>query len=204
MVDAAADRRRLALIGALALVTAVAIAALDQPVARWVAGYQAWPGWTAVVDVLEWGLGLPLPGLLGRLASVGALAAIMLACVLVPRWRPHAPTWMLLAGTHIFARFATGQLKDATARLRPHQWLERGGDSFFRDGASFPSGHVALFASVLVPVAMLWPRTRPLLAIVGFVMLARIADSAHFVSDTTGALALVAIIAAGLAALLRR
>src|SRR6185436_124839 len=109
-------------------------------------------------------------------------------------WRAHAPAAIFLAGTHVFSRFATGQLKDLTGRLRPTEWLARGGDdTFFRGGAAFPSGHVALFASLALPLAILYPRTRPLLALIAFVAVARIAVNAHFLSDVLGGAALVSL-----------
>ena len=65
---------------------------------------------------------------------------------------------------------------------------------FWRDGWSFPSGHVMLFASIVIPLVVVYPRTRPLLAIVAFVALARVAVNAHFVSDVFGGVALTAAI----------
>jgi membrane-associated phospholipid phosphatase len=62
-------------------------------------------------------------------------------------------------------------------------------------GVSFPSGHVVLFASVLVPLAVVAPRTRPLLLIVGYAMLARVVVHAHFASDVIAALTLVTLVA---------
>lgn len=171
-----------------ALVTGLCILVLDQPVARWLASYEALAFWDRGLDLLEWGLGLPL----FRWAAGIVLVLGMIVTVAVPRWRGQAPAWMLIAATHLLSRIATLEVKLATERLRPGEWLARGGDTFLRDGGvSFPSGHVTLFASIVIPLAVVAPRTRPLLAIALYAMLARLAVNAHFVSDTIGAIALV-------------
>lgn len=179
----------------LALVAAFAI---DRPVARWIAPWEPSPIWDRGVELAEWMIGLPL----WRFGATAVVIGGMVAAVLVPRWRGAAHTWMLIAGTHVFARFAMITLKDATGRLRPSEW--DGGATFGRDGLSFPSGHVVLFASLIVPIVMRWPRARGLLAIVAFVMAARVAVGAHFVSDVVAGLLLVVLIAAALQALLTR
>jgi membrane-associated phospholipid phosphatase len=51
---------------------------------------------------------------------------------------------------------------------------------------------VLLFASIVLPIVVIYPRTRPLLAVVGFVMIAKLAVNAHFVSDVVAGLAFVA------------
>lgn len=191
-----ASRALLVLAAASAALAALAIAAIDRPLARALGGYEASALWARGIDVLEAAIGWPIHPLFPSLA----VAALMLAAVAVPRWRALAPAAMFLAATHVFSRFATNQLKDLTGRLRPTEWLARGGDgTFFREGVAFPSGHVALFASLAIPIAMRWPRARPVLAVIPFVAAARIAASAHFLSDTLAALALVALIAWGVA-----
>ena len=133
-----------------------------------------------------------------RWAAGIVLVAGMLVTVAVPRWRGAAPAWMLIAATHLVSRIATLEVKLATARLRPGEWQAVGGDTFLREGGvSFPSGHVTLFASIVIPLAVVAPRTRPLLALVAFAMLARLAVNAHFVSDVLGAIALVCVVTWG-------
>ena len=184
------SRRVLLLAGAMAVVTAASIAVIDQPVARLVSQYEPSPLWDRGIDVLEWAIGLPI----FKLLSAVVLVVAMLVTAIVPRLRAHAPVFMLLAGTHLLTRLLMNYGKEWTGRLRPHQWLERGGDTFWRDGLSFPSGHVVLFASIVIPIVVLYPRTRPLIAIAVFPMLARVAVSAHFVSDVTSAIALVLLV----------
>lgn len=182
------------LLVAAALTSALAglcIFLIDQPVARFIGQYVPSSAWGWILDKLEWLILLPVHSL----APSVALVAIMLATVLAPRLRRYAPAWMFIAGTHLVARIATTYLKDGTGRLRPTEWLKQGGgDTFWRGGASFPSGHVVLFAGILVPLVVLWPRARPALAVIAFVMLARVAVNAHFVSDVVAGLALVTLV----------
>ena len=97
----------------------------------------------------------------------------MLVTVCVQRYRVHAPAWMFLAGTHLVARIAMIYMKDLTGRLRPTEWLKHGGDgTFWRGGLSFPSGHAVLFAGIVVPLLVLFPRARAALVLVAFVLTA--------------------------------
>jgi membrane-associated phospholipid phosphatase len=186
--------------GISAVVAALCIVALDRPVARLIGEYQPIKLWDKSIELLEWTLGLPF----FKFFSSAVLAAGMIVTSSVKRWRWQAPAWMVIAGTHILCRFATVRIKEATGRLRPTEWLAKGGDTFFRDGGiAFPSGHVMLFASILIPLAVVAPRTRPLLAIVLWVSVARIAVDAHYLSDAIAALTLVLLVTWGLAALAR-
>ena len=187
-----ASHALLVVAAASAALTALCIVAIDRPVARALAAYEPSALWERAVEVLEWTLALPV----WRFASSVGLVVGMLVVMSVPRWRQYAPAWIVVAGTHVISRFATGELKDATGRVRPPQWLAEGGggETFWRDGAAFPSGHVALFASIVIPLAVVAPRTRPLLVIAAFMMAARVAVNAHWVSDTLGAITLVALV----------
>ena len=193
---ARADRRPAprSLLIAAAVTSAVAgvcIAWIDQPVARFIAQYEPSAAWGWILDKLEWLILLPVHSL----AVSVALVAAMLVTAGVRRYRGQAPAWMFLAGTHLVSRIAMNYGKDLTGRLRPTEWLKHGGDgTFWRGGASFPSGHVVLFAGIIVPLVVLFPRARPALVIVAFVMLARVAVNAHFVSDVIAGLALVALL----------
>jgi membrane-associated phospholipid phosphatase len=187
-------------VGVSAALTALSILVIDQPLARLLGGYEQSGFWDQAIEILEWGLGLPFFKLF---ASV-TLVAGMLIAMAVPRLRAYAPSMMVIAGTHVICRFLTVRIKDATGRLRPAEWLAKGGeDTFWEGGIAFPSGHVVLFASILIPLAIVAPRTRPLLAIVAFVMLARILVNAHWVSDTLGSVTLAGLVAWVLAMLVR-
>jgi membrane-associated phospholipid phosphatase len=86
---------------------------------------------------------------------------------------------------HLVARITGNQLKEAFGRLRPSQWVDHGGPTFFVDGGiSLPSGHVTFFLGLILPLAVLRPRIGvPLLVVAVLVGWARVATNAHFVSD---------------------
>jgi membrane-associated phospholipid phosphatase len=188
-------------IGISAALTAISIFTIDRPLAKLLAQYEQSGWWNKGLEILEWGLGLPF----FRLFAPIVLVVGMLVAMAVPRWRAYAPAMMVMAGTHVFTRFLTVRIKDATGRLRPHEWIKQGGDQTFsrEGGVAFPSGHVALFASILIPLAIVAPRTRPLLVIVAYVCVARILVNAHWVSDTLGSITLVTLVAWLLSVLVR-
>lgn len=182
-----------------AAITGLAILVLDQPLARWLGGYQALDLWNTGLDILEWAIGLPIfPWLSGIVLVLG-----MLITSAVPRLRGQAPAWTWLAAIHILSRKATLELKEATGRLRPYEWLAKGGDveTFGWDGShSFPSGHVTLFASIAIPLAILvrqrYPRVGLLLLVPAvFPVFARVVQNAHFVSDVTFAITVICLVA---------
>jgi len=182
-------RRSLLVIAAVsAALTALAIVTIDEPIARWLFTRDTWPAlWNDGIGALEYAGGLEPWKWLGITVLV---AGVVVSTALQRGQR----AWMLVALVHLLTRTAVMWMKPLTGRLRPYEWLTRAGDhTFFRDGgASFPSGHVGLFASLAIPLAVLYPRARvPAIAIVVYVMAARVAVDAHFVSDVLGALALV-------------
>ncbi|MBA3461369.1 MAG: phosphatase PAP2 family protein [Deltaproteobacteria bacterium] len=176
-----------------AALSGIAIVTVDQPLARFLAQYRPLAIWDHVMGSLEWAVGLQLIPWTSGIALVLAL----LVTLAVPRWRREVPAWMFVAAVHLLSRIAMVEIKDLTGRLRPLEWLQRGGDETFGwvNGISYPSGHVVLFASLVIPLAVLVPRTRPLLAVAAFVMAARLAVNAHFASDVIGAITLVTLVA---------
>jgi membrane-associated phospholipid phosphatase len=180
----------------LAVATALCIALVDAPVAHWVAAHDTHPAaWSNIVHVLEYAIGIEPSEWIGVIVLVaGALAALVLRRGVVP--------WVSVAISHLLARDLTMWMKVAFGRLRPHQW--HGGGTWFHDGSSFPSGHVTLFASIVLPLVALCPRLRLLLAIPIFAAVARVMASAHFVSDVVGGFALCCAIAALSTELARR
>nr|HEX4318991.1 phosphatase PAP2 family protein [Kofleriaceae bacterium] len=173
---------------ALAVVAAACAPTIDEPVARWLGDREVWSGWDAGVRGLEYAGGIE-PWVWTSVVVLGAGAIATLA---VPRWRGASAAWLVVLGTHALSRNVVSWTKLVTGRLRPVEWLATGGDAWLRDGGfSFPSGHVAWFASLAVPIAVLVPRARvPLAIVIAFVMIARVAVGAHFISDTVAALAL--------------
>lgn len=181
--------------GALAA-TALSVLVVDAWVATTIAQYEPAALWNDIIAKLEWLVLLPtLPWMLPIV-----LAVAMLASIVVRPWNRAAYVLMFLCGSHVLGRALTNYLKDWTGRLRPLQWIEAGapdgalGSFLWEKGIAFPSGHVSIFASVIVPIVVLVPRLWPLLGIVVYVMAARVAVDAHWVSDTLGSIALVALI----------
>jgi len=174
------------------LLTIVCILFVDQPVARLLAEYEPAAVWNRGIDALEWGVGLPV----FRWLSGVVLVLGMIATVAVPRWRLRAPAWMFLAACHVLSQVSTRYIKEWTGRLRPLEWMKQGGTETFlwEKGISFPSGHVTIFASVVIPFVALFPRWWPLLGVAAFAMIARVAVDAHFLSDVLGGITLVALI----------
>lgn len=199
-----APRALLAIAAGGAVATALCIAFVDEPVARALAPYEPHPAWDTGIGWLQWLTGIRS----WRLSPSAPLALVMVIAAVVPRWRGAAPAWMLVAGTHLVARLLTGYLKEWTGQLRPTEWLARGGDVWGRDGGfAFPSGDVTLMVGIALPVLLLWPRNRPvvaaMVAVIAFTTVARVATNAHFVGDVTGSLTLVALVAWVLGALAR-
>ena len=171
-----------------AALTALAIVTIDEPLARWIFARDTWPPiWNDGIGVLEYLAGLEPWKWLG----IVVLVAGVIVSVALQRGQR---AWMFVALVHLLTRTAVMWMKPLTGRLRPYEWIPRGGHTFLRDGGvSFPSGHVGLFASLALPLAVLYPRLRvPAIVIVAYVMIARVAVDAHFVSDVLAGLALVA------------
>jgi membrane-associated phospholipid phosphatase len=200
---------------AFAFATALAIFVLDAPLARLLAQWEPASFWGKLLTVLEWPAGLQLKKrvyLIGpielnatRWAGALLLGAGTAGSLAVPRFRAAARGWALVFFTHLLARLAMVEIKEATERLRPAEWLNAGGGPTFwvKGGLSFPSGHVTYFLSLLLPAAIVFPRWRkPLLAIVALVAACRVAENAHFASDVLGAVALVCLVCFAVAAAL--
>ena len=187
--------RRLLLILAVAstLLAAIAFAFVDLPVARWIAAHERSTLWDRTVKILEYVVGItPSPWTVPIVLTGGVLVTLAVA-----RWRRYAPSWMYVAMVYLLARNLMAWGKTLTGRYRPTQWFKLGGETWghLGDGVSFPSGHVVVIAGLVLPLVVIAPRTRPLLVVVPFIMVARVAVLAHFVSDVLGGLALTALVA---------
>lgn len=190
------------LAAASAVLAGISIVAIDQPFARWMAQWQPAKAFDDVLTSLEWAIGLPV---LPWFTAI-VLVVAMLVTVAAPRLRHEAPAWMFVAAVHLTSRIAMVELKEATGRLRPLEWLKRGApDETFGwvKGIAFPSGHVVLFASLVIPAIALAPRAWPAAAIVVFVCAARVTASAHYLSDVLGGVSLVALVAWALGFVIR-
>jgi membrane-associated phospholipid phosphatase len=172
-------------------ITALCIAFVDAPAARWLATRDATGVWDAGVMGLEYAIGIEPWKWIG----VTLLVAGVIASLALPRFHAAAPAWVFVASTHLVARNLMLWSKTLTGRLRPTEWLaHHQGATFFREGISFPSGHVILVASLVLPIAIVAPRWRALALAIPFVMCARVAVDAHFPSDVFGGLALTALV----------
>jgi membrane-associated phospholipid phosphatase len=179
----------LAIAASCAVLSAICILAIDEPLARWVDGHVMHDAaWNRGLDPIEIAIGIEP----WRWLGVAVLVTTSIAALLW--YRPIAPALLVITSTHLLATNLMMWGKLVAGRLRPIEWIAAGGGpTFWQHGQSFPSGHVTLVGSLVVPIVVVWPRRAwPLLAVVAYAMLARIAVNAHFVSDTFAALALVA------------
>ncbi len=174
-------------------IATVSVMLVEPALARMISRYEPSKVWDSILDVLEWLTLLPPHTLLMPFALVAA----MLATVFIKPLRHLAPAMMTIAFVHLGSRLVTNWIKDATGRFRPFQVIDKGLDGSFgyEGGVAFPSGHVALFASLAVPILYVFPKTRiaaiPMLLVVAYVAVARIAINAHWISDTLGSISLV-------------
>lgn len=174
----------------LAAFTALTILAIDQPLARALADETPapfWKSWLATIDRvtgLTWWKWLPTV----------VIIAIAVLARLVPRLRPWSRGLALLAIVHVVTKAVLFWSKPGLGRLRPREWLARGGDATFGfdGGIAFPSGHTGHYLSIALPLAVAWPRLGlPLLIVPIFASASRLATDAHFLGDLTGGAALV-------------
>jgi membrane-associated phospholipid phosphatase len=195
------ERRYLLVIAAASTVlAALAMAFVDKPAALWIAAHDQSPLWNWLIGILEYPAGIAPWSWTPPIVLV---AGVLLALAVV-RWRRHARAWMYVAIVYLLTRNLMGWSKTLTGRYRPSQWVLIGGSTFGHvgDGVAFPSGHVTVFGGLVLPIVMIEPRARPLLALIPFVMIARVAVLAHFVSDVLAGLALTSLVAWAFAPLL--
>jgi len=189
---------RLAMASAVAC--AVAIPWIDHPLAAWLATRDTVPGaWNTTLSLFEYAIGIEPWRWLGTIV----LVAGTLVTWAVPRWHRAAKPWLFVTLSHLIAVNVMLWGKLATGRLRPHEWNRHA--EWWLHGSSFPSGHIALVGSMIVPLAVVFPRARlPAAIFLAFVGCARIAVGAHWASDVFGGLVLVAIVTWACAAIVRR
>jgi membrane-associated phospholipid phosphatase len=169
--------------GALVALTVASILVIDRPLARYLAEHgHGWrPVWNdglavveaaTLLDVWKWAAG----------ATLIAIGAILVA---IPRTRSAGWACWFVAAVHLVSRIGGNQLKAVFGRLRPSEWIDHGGATFFADGGiALPSGHVAHFLGLILPLAVLRPRIGvPLLIVPVLVGWARVATNAHFLAD---------------------
>ncbi len=135
------------------------------------------------------------------------IVGVGVVALAVRGWRRLAPVLLFTGWVHLTSYFTALVVKSLFGRLRPAQLFESQtwDASWFAGGGSFPSGHVAYYVSLFLPLMVVFPRwRRRLIVIPAFIVIARINENDHFLSDTTGSIALVALITAGLMAVMKR
>jgi membrane-associated phospholipid phosphatase len=136
-------------------------------------------------------------GGIGQMLLGATLIAIGLVWLLARRTNFTARALMFTGLVQICTIEAGSFLKGVFGRLRPFQLLEHNDWShvWFAGGNSFPSGHVAFFWGLFLPLAYLYPKYRvPLLVVPVFIAFARIDENVHFLSDVLGSIALAALV----------
>jgi membrane-associated phospholipid phosphatase len=195
-----------------ALIGALGFFLLDRPLAEWVHGVgierNAVVVWiTDKLDLItahSWPISRSLHGpLLGWVLVV--LGTIGL---LVRRDSPLARAVLFTGAGHVLTLFTVGLLKTAFGRMRPFQLLASGDWDhlwFIEGGSSFPSGHIAFYWGLFLPLIYLFPKYRiPLFIIPAFFVFGRIDENAHFLSDVCGAIVIAALVTAALGAISER
>jgi len=184
-------RRFLWLTAGLLVLCALLIPFFDQPLARfchyWLPPLQ--PFFHYCTTALDAAYGAAV---MTCIFGVPALFGGLLLAYLVGRWRrqPWALVFAVTLFTHVASTITVNVLKVALRRLRPEVLFTTGyPDLGFRaapaaNSDSFPSGHVACYLSLFLPVALLFPRWRfPLLLVPTLIGLGRLVLGAHYLSD---------------------
>jgi membrane-associated phospholipid phosphatase len=176
------------LLFALVAVATIGLAALDVPIAATIARTRVLD---AFVDFLE----------LITLKNVSEFIVPMLLLVcggaLWALGQPRQARAAIYVGlVPLIAYLASDLSKPLFGRLRPFETVQRHlADTWFAGGNSFPSGHVAFFAGLAVPVVLLFPRAWPLLFVPILVAAQRLLAADHYLSDVTASFALAVLVA---------
>lgn len=154
---------------------------------------------TTVLEVVS---GKTISKFLLGLVLLGGSGALLVA----RRTRPAGMMALFVALVQLGSTLAAGVAKTPFGRLRPSETLAGADtvDRWFAGGSSFPSGHVAFYFGLFLPLAYLYPRWRwPLLLVPCFIAVARIDANDHYLSDVAASVALAAAITVGAAAAMR-
>lgn len=178
-------RKNLLLLGFLFLITLVAVLYLDRPFAIWINDHLSknQPFLRQALNSLEiiFGFGIS-KFLLGFV-----LLATALVVWLVKKSRQKTNIILFIALSHITSRLVAGVIKNFFNRSRPFEFLENRqlGDFFVQaGGSSFPSGHVAYFFGLFLPLFFLFPKYKFLFLVIPiFVSIERIVTNDHYPGD---------------------
>jgi len=202
------SKRTLALTAAICAVLAfVSIFALDHPLADVIhrSALESTALFVRVREALDHltGRGLPFGQFLLGLAliTLGALGWLL-------RRQSFMARMLIFTGVVQLATIGAADLiKISFGRLRPYQILSLHDAShlWFAGGTSFPSGHVAFFWGLSLPLVYLFPKHRILLLIPPvFIALDRLDENVHFLADVLTAIAIAALLTLLAAAALGR
>ena len=197
------SKRALAWTAAIALIAAcISMLAFDRGIATAVRnlGIENAAIVVRLRGLLDIFTGSTLPRGLGRydFFTLGATLIVVGVLWLLARRASATARALIFAGTVQLCTIEAGSLLKAVfGRLRPYQLLDRGDWShiWFAGGNSFPSGHVAFFWGLFLPLAYLYPKYRvPLLVVPVFIAFARVDENVHFLSDVLGSIALASLV----------
>jgi membrane-associated phospholipid phosphatase len=177
------------------IVTAGGIGGLDPAVARWIASVPRedtiWTQGTAWLDLI----------VLKNVSNflLGAVLLLAAGSLLILRSTRSIGWPLLYLGAVQFASTVIADLaKPWFGRVRPFEAAggPGGADLWFVGANSFPSGHVAFYAGLFLPLTLLFPRWFALWAVpLLFVSAARILEQDHYLGDVTASLALASLMA---------
>lgn len=189
---------------AAALLAAAGLLGLDEVIARRSAHPQAGEALLGrVVELLDLVALKEISNfLLGTLLLLAAAALLALG-------RTRRAGWLLLylGAVQFLATVVADLSKPPFGRLRPHEAMADGRlvDQWFAGANSFPSGHAAFYAGLLLPLVVLVPRLAWLwLPAAVLVALSRVVEHDHYLSDVAASVALAALLALAFRFLARR
>ena len=191
--------RRSSLLGLAGMLAIVLAFAVDQPIARAMAGLD--PAVLRIARFVTWfgqgGVTLYPTGILVLLGLAASYLAPGFAERLAGPIRRVAAIFIIVAA----AGLADDALKIVFGRARPYLWLagDDSGFGFFRYGskfASFPSGHTTTSVAAALALGAVLPRWRPLFLLAALLIaLSRIVLDVHYLSDVVAGALLGAMVA---------
>lgn len=135
-----------------------------------------------IISGLEWITGFNISKYLLGIVILSVGVVLYLARLT----RDVSKYFFFIGATHLVSRLVAGTLKNVFLRSRPYEFLENQGtrDFFVEGGSSFPSGHVAHFFSLFIPLLFIWPRSWFfILLLPSIVSMQRVISNDHYLSD---------------------
>jgi len=135
-----------------------------------------------IVSGLEWITGFHISKYLLGIVILSVGVVLYLARLT----RDISKYFFYIGATHLVSRLVAGTLKNVFLRSRPYEFLENQEtrDFFVEGGSSFPSGHVAHFFSLFIPLLFIKPRSWFfILLIPSIVAMQRVISNDHYLSD---------------------